>query len=88
MRLRPYGLFGGSDAERTRTEVERDGRTITLRSKDRMDLRKGDILTLTTAGGGGYGPAAEREPRLVEHDVAEGYLSEAVARRVYGPPRR
>ncbi len=84
VRLRPYGLFGGTDGERTRTEVLRDGKVITLKSKDRIDLRKGDILTLVTAGGGGYGSPAERDPRLVERDVREGYLSAGIARRFYG----
>jgi N-methylhydantoinase B len=84
VRLRPYGLFGGTDGERTRTEVLRDGQVIKVRSKERLDLRQGDILTLITAGGGGYGPPAERDPRHVARDVAEGYLSAAVAQHHYG----
>jgi N-methylhydantoinase B len=88
VRLHPYGLFGGTDGERTRTEVIRDGRVIRVKGKDRLDLLKGDLLVLTTAGGGGYGPPADREPHLVERDIAEGYLSEAVARRFYGKRKR
>jgi N-methylhydantoinase B len=84
MRLSPYGLFGGSDGQRTRCEVLRDGKVIPLRSKDRMDLRKGDMLTLITAGGGGYGPPGEREPSRIAADVRNGMVTAETARRVYG----
>lgn len=84
VRLAPYGLFGGHDGSRTRIEIERDGRILKVRSKDRVDLRKGDVLTLYTSGGGGYGPSPERNPALVARDVAEGYVSDAAARRDYG----
>ena len=53
-------------------------------SKGRMDLRTGDILTLYTAGGAGYGPPAEREKSLIEDDVRQGILTAAAARKHYG----
>ncbi len=84
MRLAPYGLFGGTDGERARFEVLRDGKVITLPSKSRMDLRKGDILTLYTAGGAGYGPPSQRDPRLVREVVRQGYLTPATAAACYG----
>ena len=84
VRLAPYGLFGGADGSRTRIEIERNGRVIRVKSKDRVDLEAGDILTLYSSGGGGYGPAAERDPRRVAEDVAEGYVTPAAAARLYG----
>src|SRR4029077_17228167 len=57
VRLAAYRLFGGSEGSRTRIEIERDGRVIKLKSKDRVDLKAGDILTLYSSGGGGYGGA-------------------------------
>jgi N-methylhydantoinase B len=83
MRLAPYGLFGGTDAQRARCEVERDGEVIMLPSKGRMDLRKGDVLTLYTAGGAGYGPASERSPKAVEEDIRQGFLSTRAAEAFY-----
>ena len=83
-RLAPYGLFGGSDGQRARCEVVRGGKTIPVKSKDGMELRKGDILTLYTAGGGGFGPIAERDPKAVSRDVKQGYVTAETARRVYG----
>ena len=84
VRLAPYGLFGGSEGSRTRIEIERDGRVIRLKSKDRVDLKAGDILTLYSSGGGGYGPSTERDPRLIADDVAQGYVSPEAAARLYG----
>jgi N-methylhydantoinase B len=37
-----------------------------------------------TGGGGGYGPASERDRAAVARDVAEGYVSAEAARRDYG----
>ncbi len=84
MRLSPYGLLGGADGSNTRIEIERDGKVIRSRSKDRLDLRKGDVLTLYTSGGGGYGPADARDPRLIARDVAQGYVTAEAAARDYG----
>jgi N-methylhydantoinase B len=84
VRLAPYGLFGGSEGSRTRIEIEREGRVIKLKSKDRVDLKAGDILTLYSSGGGGYGPAASRDQRRVAEDVQQGYVSSAAAARLYG----
>ncbi len=41
-------------------------------------------LGLRFAGGAGYGDPMEREPELVAGDVADGYVSAAAARSVYG----
>ena len=49
-----------------------------------MELRKGDLLTLYTAGGGGFGPLADRDLQAVLRDVRQGYLTAEAARRVYG----
>ena len=82
VRLVPYGLFGGLEGSRTRIEIEREGKIIKVKSKDRVDLRKGDILTLYTSGGGGYGNVAERDPRLVTHDLQQGYVTSDAAERL------
>jgi len=40
-------------------------------------LQAGDIVTIVTPGGGGYGPAAERDPTARAQDLSERRLSEA-----------
>jgi N-methylhydantoinase B len=84
VRLAPYGLFGGSDGSRTRIEIERGGELILVKSKDRVVLKAGDILTLYSSGGGGYGPAAERDTRRIADDVAQGYVTPTAAALLYG----
>ncbi len=37
-----------------------------------------------TGGGGGWGQPQDRDPALVAHDVAEGFISAAAARKLYG----
>jgi len=44
----------------------------------------GDRLVVEMPGGGGMGPAAERDPEAVRRDVRLGYISEEAARRDYG----
>ncbi|MGE3844697.1 MAG: hydantoinase B/oxoprolinase family protein [Vicinamibacterales bacterium] len=83
-RLAPYGLFGGTDGRKGRAEILRGDKVITVNSKDGMLLRKGDILTIYTAGGGGYGNPAERRRKDVENDLLHGYLTPEAARTVYG----
>jgi N-methylhydantoinase B len=39
---------------------------------------------MQTCGGGGYGPAWERDPDMVLQDVIEGKVSMERAREVYG----
>ena len=63
---------------------EVSGDIIKVRSKDQINLKAGDILTLRTAGGGGFGRAEDRDPALVERDVKHGYLSADTARKHYG----
>ena len=87
VRLAPYGLFGGGEGSRTRIEIDRNGQVIKVKSKDRVDLKAGDILTLYSSGGGGYGPSSERDPALVTRDVTEGYVSAAAAGKTYGATR-
>ena len=47
-------------------------------------LQPGDIVTIRYPGGGGYGPPAERNPRAVAQDVADGIISSERARAAYG----
>jgi len=49
-------------------------------------VEPGDVISIRTCGGGGYGPPADRDPALVETDVREGKVSPGRAREVYGWP--
>ena len=78
--IAPKGRAGGQDGATARTIINRaDGRQETVPSKLVTTLRAGDRVVLETAGGGGYGEPARREPALVELDVADGKISERAA---------
>jgi N-methylhydantoinase B len=49
-----------------------------------FELARGDVLYMRVASGGGYGDALERDPRLVQNDVANGVVSPDAARDIYG----
>ena len=46
-------------------------------------LAPGDWVAVKTPGGGGCGPAAERDPALVERDVARGYYTDVEALELF-----
>lgn len=81
------GLFGGQAGSPGACLVEREGRTIRLGSKVSAVLRAGDLLTVRSGGGAGYGPAADRDPRLVERDLREERITPEHAARVYPAAR-
>ena len=79
LRSAPWGLAGGMPGGRAWFGF--GGAPI---DHGRGPLRTGDIVTVVTAGAGGYGPPAERAPEAVARDVREGRIDAAMAQRVYG----
>ncbi|WP_372623538.1 hydantoinase B/oxoprolinase family protein [Falsiroseomonas sp.] len=76
-RRAPEGLFGGGHGTTGWCEVLRGGQRMALRSKDQIELHKGDVVTLALGGGGGYGDPAERDPAALERDRADGLVGAA-----------
>jgi N-methylhydantoinase B len=54
-RTRPYGLHGGQPGTPGRNVLIREGREIELPGKAQVVVEPGDILSLETPGGGGWG---------------------------------
>jgi len=87
----PKGIAGGSDAALNRFEYQqsKDWLTPPMTSKMRgIRLEPGEAVRLETPGGGGYGPAADRDPVKVSEDVRRELISEAHADQCYGPAWR
>lgn len=55
-----------------------------IRLKGRAVLPPGASVTIHFAGGGGFGPPAERDRAAIERDVALGYITAEAAARDYG----
>jgi N-methylhydantoinase B len=70
----PWGLFGGSPGALSRVTLLRGGQPRPVGGKETLELARDDVVLMETAGGGGYGDPAERDPALVEQDRREGYI--------------
>jgi len=75
-RTPPWGLFGGQCGEPAKALVRQspDEPGAWLTKRPNYPLQKGGSVTFFTAGGGGYGPAAERQRNLIDRDHRLGYV--------------
>jgi N-methylhydantoinase B len=82
----PPGARGGEAGRPGSFSIERiDGSTERLAARQTdVALAPGDRFVLRTSGGGGIGPARERDPALVRDDVAIGAVTPEGAVRDYG----
>lgn len=55
-----------------------------LAPKGRTLLKAGDRVTVRTPAGGGFGPPRARNAQAITHDIAQGYVTVAAARKAYG----
>ena len=77
-RVGPQGVLGGEDGGVNQVRIERSNETYIPPhlSKDQgIPIEVGDTISVSTPGGGGYGPAWERNPALVQRDVQRGYYT-------------
>jgi len=82
-RIAPSGLQGGADGPVGRCEIRRGDEIIPVSSKAGMELKKGDVLTIHSGGGGGYGDPTERARAAIDSDIADDLLSPETATRDY-----
>ena len=82
----PYGLGGGEAGAPSSNVVVsgNDTRELPTMPMEAYTLGEGDRFTHVSAGGGGFGPAFDREPAAVLADVLDGKVSVAAAQASYG----
>ena len=81
----PYGLQGGLPGTVSSNVLHRpDGTELVLPSMFSTTIQPGDVYVHRTAGGGGWGDPAERDPQRIADDVADGKVTRAAARADYG----
>jgi N-methylhydantoinase B len=84
-RSTPYGFVGGRPGVPGEDLLLLpDGTIRRLAAKGSVLLEPGSTLSVRTPGGGGYGPAEERDPAAVRRDVREGRISWQRAAADYG----
>jgi N-methylhydantoinase B len=80
-----WGLAGGEGPAVSRTTVNPGtAEEHKLAAIDTRELKAGDVLRIERSGGGGCGPARERDRAAVLRDVEDGYVSREAAREKYG----
>lgn len=80
-----WGLNGGRAGACWRAAVARaDGSEEEVEGKAVIELHTGDVLTVRTGGGGGYGDPLERDPQAVLADWLDGKVSTSRAAVEYG----
>ena len=81
----PWGIRGGTPGEPGGYLLKLPGeRKFTMRGGSHIPVPIGAEAIVRTGGGGGWGEPLDREPSVVAHDVAEGFISAAAARKLYG----
>jgi len=79
----PYSLEGGQPGATGRDVVIREGREVEIQSKSTHELEAGDVFSVRTPGGGGYGPPGRRDPDAIRRDLQLGIISSEFAREQY-----
>ena len=86
-RTGPQGARGGSAGGVNTVAVTQGGKTYRPPhlSKDQdIEIGVGDVVRVSTPGGGGFGDPAKRDPRTIARDVACGYYTVDQAREKFG----
>ena len=81
----PWGLNKGSSGRPNGSWIiTPDGERHLAGKVSRLKVPAGSTLEARSGGGGGWGPAAERDTEAVREDVLNGYVSPERAQQVYG----
>jgi N-methylhydantoinase B len=86
-RTGPQGVRGGKDGGTNTVVVTQGNKTYRPPhlSKDQdIQIGVGDVVRVSTPGGGGFGDPARRKPELVARDVRRGYYTEAQVHEKFG----
>ena len=80
-----WGVLGGKDALSGSVTVinEQTGENTSMCKARGEELKAGELVILSTGGGGGYGPVEERDLALLQRDLDEGYVTRAAAESIY-----
>ncbi|WP_226022506.1 hydantoinase B/oxoprolinase family protein [Halomicrobium salinisoli] len=70
-RNRPYGLDGGEPGAPGDDRVVEGGQERSIEGMTALDLSPGDLLSVRTPGGGGFGPPEERSVEAIERDLEQ-----------------
>jgi len=81
----PWGLKGGMNGPGNRVIIYKAGsQPREIRRISAEVFRKGDLISILTSGGGGFGNPLERDPELVFYDYKNDLITREEALEIYG----
>ena len=81
----PWGMDGGGKGSTNYLQVRTNGQANWRGARvSATDVGRGQVFSIVTGGGGGYGDPRSRPPEAVVSDVADGYIDAVTARSEYG----
>ena len=86
-RTGPQGALGGADGGLNRVRIMRGGEAYVpahLSKDQNIALAEGDVIEVSTPGGGGYGEPSGRAKAEIERDITRGYYTREEAMRRFG----
>jgi len=86
-RVGPPGALGGASGGVNKVKIIRDGVAyvpLHLSMDQDIAISAGDVICVSTPGGGGFGEPARREAGAMSRDVALGYYSADLVRSMFG----
>ena len=86
----PQGVLGGRAGGTNTVQVDQGGKIYRPPhlSKDQdIEIGVGDVVRVSTPGGGGFGDPAKRSRDSIARDVMRGYYTETEAREKFGSAR-
>ncbi len=85
MRFHPWGVFGGLPGRRGRAILNPEtSREHEIGKINVLRVETGDVVSIRTPGGGGFGEPLERDPLAVRDDVLNDIITLEVAENAYG----
>lgn len=84
LRFQPWGLAGGKAGTSGQVRLIRNGSIKQLPKIEVLKPEEGDIVSIISPSGGGWGPPNLREVELVVEEVEAGLLSIEQAKAQYG----
>ena len=83
-KTKPWGMNGGGVGDNCHVVLRPGTDREAVVGGVYESMAANEVLVNNSGGGGGWGPAFERDPGAVLADVREGYVTVASARRDYG----
>jgi N-methylhydantoinase B len=83
-RFQPWGAYGGEPGHAGFARLNPDREVVELGRIRVLTMRKGDILSMTSPSGGGFGLPTHRHPESVLRDVLDEIITATEAEAIYG----